>query len=110
RRADGRRAAPRGRARAARPQRPVLVRVGQEVQEVPRRIAGRPVRVAVLGFWHVHAADYADLAAAHPETELVAVWDDDAERGRAGADRHGIEFAGDLGALLARVDVDAVTV
>jgi hypothetical protein len=31
-------AAPRGRARAARPQRPVLVRVGQEVQEVPRSL------------------------------------------------------------------------
>ena len=83
-RADRRRAAARRRARADRPQRPVLVRVGQEVQEVPRRIAGRPVRVAVLGFWHVHAADYADLAAAHPETELVAVWDDDAERGPRG--------------------------
>ena len=42
----GRRAAARGRAapgrrdRADRPQRPLLVRVGQEVQEVPRRVAG----------------------------------------------------------------------
>ena len=36
---DRRRAAPRRRARAARPQRPVLVRLGQEVQEVPRRLA-----------------------------------------------------------------------
>ena len=36
-------AAPRRRGRAARPQRPVLVRVGQEVQEVPRgRLAPRP--------------------------------------------------------------------
>ena len=34
-----RRTAPRRRARAARPQRPVLVRLGQEVQEVPRRLA-----------------------------------------------------------------------
>ena len=88
----------------------MLVRVGQEVQEVPRGLAGRPVRIAVLGFWHVHAADYADLAAAHPETELAAVWDDDAERGRAAAERYGIAFAPDLGALLARDDVDAVTV
>ena len=38
-RADaGRRAAPRRRGRADRPQRPVLVRLGQEVQEVPRRL------------------------------------------------------------------------
>ena len=35
----GRAAAPRRRERAARPQRPVLVRVGQEVQEVPRGVA-----------------------------------------------------------------------
>ena len=32
-------AAPRGRERAARPQRPLLVRVGQEVQEVPRGLS-----------------------------------------------------------------------
>ena len=39
--AAGRRAAPRRRERADRAQRPVLVRVGQEVQEVPRRLAPR---------------------------------------------------------------------
>ena len=36
----GGRAAPRRRARADRAQRPVLVRLGQEVQEVPRRVTG----------------------------------------------------------------------
>ena len=39
--AAGRRAAPRRRGRADRAQRPVLVRVGQEVQEVPRRLSAR---------------------------------------------------------------------
>jgi 1,5-anhydro-D-fructose reductase (1,5-anhydro-D-mannitol-forming) len=68
----------------------VLVRVGQEVQEVPRRLG-----VALLGSWHVHAKDYASLAATHPDIEVVASWDDD---------------AGDLDAVLARDDVDAVTV
>jgi 1,5-anhydro-D-fructose reductase (1,5-anhydro-D-mannitol-forming) len=83
----------------------VLVRVGQEVQEVPRRIG-----VAVLGFWHVHAGDYAKLAQAHPDTELVAVWDDEPDRGRAGAREFGIEYTDDVAAVLARDDVDAVTV
>lgn len=69
-----------------------------------------PIRVAVLGFWHVHAGDYARQAVAHPGTELVAVWDDDAERGRAGAEQFGVEYTDDLDALLAREDVDAVTV
>ncbi len=69
-----------------------------------------PLRVAVLGFWHVHAGDYAQQTVDHPGTELVAVWDDDAERGRAGAERFGVEFTDDLDALLARPDVDAVTI
>src|SRR5699024_2706858 len=46
----------------------------------------------------------------HPDTELVAVWDEDAERGRALAERLGVEFTGDLESLLAREDLDGVTV
>ncbi|MEG8036603.1 Gfo/Idh/MocA family oxidoreductase [Sphingomonas sp. LR61] len=68
------------------------------------------MRVAVLGFWHVHAGDYAQQTVDHPGTELVAVWDDDTERGRAGAERFGVEYTDDLDALLARTDVDAVTI
>ena len=46
------RAAPRRRARPDRPQRPVLVRVGQEVQEVPRRIArAAPVSLGLQRPW-----------------------------------------------------------
>jgi len=70
----------------------------------------RPLSVAVLGFWHVHAGDYGRAALAHPDTTLVAVWDPDAERGRAGAAELGVEFVADLDALLARDGLDAVTV
>jgi 1,5-anhydro-D-fructose reductase (1,5-anhydro-D-mannitol-forming) len=66
--------------------------------------------VAVLGFWHVHAADHARSAQIHSDTELVAVWDEDQDRGRAGARDFGVEYTGDLGGLLARDDVDAVTI
>ncbi|MCL2515859.1 MAG: Gfo/Idh/MocA family oxidoreductase [Microbacteriaceae bacterium] len=69
-----------------------------------------PLRVAVLSFWHVHAGDYAGTAARHPGTELVAVWDDDAARGQAAAERFGAAFEPDLDALLARDDIDAVTI
>ncbi|OIH93832.1 Gfo/Idh/MocA family protein [Curtobacterium sp. MCBA15_001] len=69
-----------------------------------------PIRVAVLGFWHVHAGDYARQTVEHPGTELVAVWDDDVARGQAGAAEFGVPFADDLDALLARDDVDAVTI
>jgi predicted dehydrogenase len=68
------------------------------------------LRVAVLGFWHVHARDYARQALDHPGTELAAVWDDDGDRGRAGATEFGVPYTDDLDALLGRQDVDAVIV
>ncbi|GAA2100277.1 Gfo/Idh/MocA family oxidoreductase [Microlunatus panaciterrae] len=69
-----------------------------------------PLRVAVLSFWHVHAGDYARQTQQHPGTELVAVWDDDEERGKLGAEQFGVEYVSDLDALLARDDIDAVTI
>ncbi len=69
-----------------------------------------PLRVAVLSFWHVHAGDYSRSTQNHPDTELVAVYDDDAERGAAGAKDFGAEYTDDLDALLARDDIDAVTI
>ena len=69
-----------------------------------------PLSVAILGFWHVHAADYARSIQAHPDTRLSAVWDPDVERGGAAAAQLGVEFVEDLDALLARADIDAVVV
>jgi predicted dehydrogenase len=39
------------------------------------------IRLAILGFWHVHADDYAREAQEHPRTEIVAAWDEDPQRG-----------------------------
>ncbi|MEV6417760.1 Gfo/Idh/MocA family oxidoreductase [Kribbella sp. NPDC051718] len=71
---------------------------------------GTPLKVAVLGFWHVHARDYARQAQEHPGTELVAVWDDDLELGQAGAEQFGVPFTADLDGLLSRDDLDGVIV
>jgi 1,5-anhydro-D-fructose reductase (1,5-anhydro-D-mannitol-forming) len=68
-----------------------------------------PLRIGVAGFWHVHAADYAALAQAHPDTELVAVWDDDADRRTAGAGQFDVEGVASLEELLARTDGVIVT-
>jgi predicted dehydrogenase len=68
------------------------------------------IRLALLGFWHVHATDYAAEAAANPHTEIVAAWDDDAVRGEAGASELGVPHHADLAGLLARDDVDGVIV
>lgn len=69
-----------------------------------------PVRVASLSFWHVHAGDYTRSTQQHRDTELVAIWDDDAERGAEAAATHNTVHVTDLDALLAREDLDAVTV
>src|SRR5690554_4836129 len=41
-----------------------------------------PLSVAILGCWHVHAADYARSIVQHPDTVLTAVWDPVESRGR----------------------------
>lgn len=69
-----------------------------------------PLRIAALSAWHVHAEEYARAAIDHPDTELVAVWDDDAARGQELATTLGVEFAPDLEQLLAREDLDGVTI
>ena len=73
-------------------------------------MADNMIGVGVVGFWHVHADDYARETNEHPGTRLVAAWDPDAERGTEGAQRLGVDLAESLDALLARPDVDAITV
>ncbi|TCN41853.1 putative dehydrogenase [Kribbella orskensis] len=70
----------------------------------------KPLKIAVLGFWHVHAKDYARQTQEHPGTELVAVWDDDLALGEAGAEQFGVPFTADLEALLGRDDLDGVVI
>lgn len=69
-----------------------------------------PLRIAALSAWHVHAEEYAREAQNHPDTELIAVWDEDAERGRDLAESLGVPFAEDLDQLLAREDLDGATI
>lgn len=77
---------------------------------MPSPTESSPLRVAVVGAWHVHAGDYARRTLAHPDAELIAVWDDDADRGGALAADVGVALTDDLDGLLARDDLDAVTV
>lgn len=68
------------------------------------------LRVALLSFWHVHAKDYAQQAQLHPDTEIVAAWDEDAARGRTQAEAYGVRFYERLDDLLAQADIDGVIV
>ena len=68
------------------------------------------IRIGMLSYWHLHAADYTREILEHPGAEIAAVWDEDAERGAAEAAALGVPFIADLDDLLARVDIDAVVV
>ncbi len=82
----------------------------QSIRSVEVRYRRDMIRIAILGFWHVHADDYAAQAKAHPRTEVVAAWDEDPQRGRARARSLGATFHEDLAELLARPDLDGVVV
>jgi 1,5-anhydro-D-fructose reductase (1,5-anhydro-D-mannitol-forming) len=66
------------------------------------------VRVAMLSFAHVHANGYADQVLRHKDAEMVCIWDDDPERGKAASEKCGVPVFDDLDAVLARDDIDAV--
>ncbi|WP_138752649.1 Gfo/Idh/MocA family protein [Paenibacillus sinopodophylli] len=68
------------------------------------------IRIGKISYWHVHAWDYTKQAQEHPGTEIVAVWDEIAERGQAAASKLGVDFHANLNDLLARDDIDAVIV
>ncbi|MFC7455647.1 Gfo/Idh/MocA family protein [Brachybacterium sp. GCM10030267] len=68
------------------------------------------LRVAVLGAWHVHARDYARALLAHPDVEVVGLWDEDADRAGQLAEQLGIEVAATRDELLGRADLEGVVV
>ncbi|MNH99866.1 1,5-anhydro-D-fructose reductase [compost metagenome] len=68
------------------------------------------IKVAMLSYWHVHAKDYARQADEHPDTQIVAIWDEIPERGRAEAEARGIPFVEDLNLLLADPEIQGVIV
>lgn len=68
------------------------------------------IRVAMLSYWHVHAWDYTRQAQQHPETQIVAVWDELPDRGAETAGKLEVPFFENLDELLSRSDIDAVIV
>lgn len=68
------------------------------------------IQVALLSKWHVHAEGYGKEFAAIPGVKVTVIWDEDPVRGKAWAEKMGCEFEPDLAKVLARPDVDAVSV
>lgn len=68
------------------------------------------IKCALLSFWHVHADDYFRQATEHPDTEIVAIWDEIPGRGQKEAEARGVTFYESLDQLLANDDIDAVII
>ena len=68
------------------------------------------ITIAKLSFAHVHARGYANQILENPETELVAVWDEEEYGGKEAAAEHNVPFYSDLNQVLNREDIDAVVV
>ncbi|MHB8618183.1 MAG: Gfo/Idh/MocA family protein [Chloroflexota bacterium] len=81
---------------------PASTRVAMEMMPVERP------RVAILSFAHPHAHEWSVALRGAPYADLIAIWDDDAERGQAAAGLYGASFESNLSTLLNRPDVDAV--
>ncbi|MEM7344222.1 MAG: Gfo/Idh/MocA family oxidoreductase [Chloroflexota bacterium] len=68
------------------------------------------LKLAILSFWHVHAKDYLQDAAEHPDTTVVALWDEIPERGQQEAEKHNLQAYQDLDELLSQPDIDGIIV
>lgn len=68
------------------------------------------IQVALLSRWHVHANDYASQALENPNLSVVAVWDEERERGKQWAKELEVDFFEDLNELLAQDQIDGVIV
>ena len=66
------------------------------------------VRVGILSFAHVHAPNYAAALGGSGPAEFVGLADDDGDRGREAADRHGVRFFRTAEDLFAAVDAVVV--
>jgi len=67
-----------------------------------------PLRLGIISFAHAHVRTYAEVMRTFRDAQLVAAWDDDAERGRRYCAQFGLDFEPALEALLARPGLDAV--
>ncbi|PAF32796.1 Gfo/Idh/MocA family oxidoreductase [Paenibacillus sp. 7516] len=68
------------------------------------------IRIGKISLWHVHAWDYIKQVQEHEDTEIAAVWDDNAQRGQEAAERLNVPYFASLEEMLAQKDIDAVIV
>jgi predicted dehydrogenase len=65
---------------------------------------------AVLSYAHFHAYSYSNFVKESPYSDLVAVYDDNASRGKDAAKQYNATYYSDYEELLKRSDIDAVII
>lgn len=68
------------------------------------------LKVGKISYWHVHADDYTRQVLNNPNAELIAIWDEIAERGKQKAEQYGVPFYASLDEFLAIGEMDAVVI
>lgn len=68
------------------------------------------MRAALIGTWHVHAKEYAQSVIENPASELVKVWDADAEKAKSFADDLKVEYTSSLDEILEDSSIDSVLI
>jgi len=66
------------------------------------------LKIAILGTEHYHANFWTRALVQSPDAEVAGVWDEDADRAKAFANRHDVSASADLDALIGSSDAVAI--
>src|SRR3954467_15882778 len=68
------------------------------------------IGIGVISFAHGHAGAYCQRMLTYDDVKLVACWDDNAERGRANAEKFGMTYSPHVEDVLNNPEIQAVIV
>ncbi len=66
------------------------------------------INVALIGAWHVHFKEYADMLQENKDCNITCIWDNDEHRGKEYAQSYNCDFVSKYEDVLARTDVDGM--
>lgn len=68
------------------------------------------MNIAIISYWHVHAEGYTKELIEKTDSKVVAVWDEEEERGKSYADKFQAAFYKDYDELLANKEIEGVVI
>lgn len=68
------------------------------------------MNIAIISYWHVHAEGYTKEIIEKTDSKVVAVWDEEEERGKSYAEKFQAAFYKNYDELLANKEIDGVVI